>query len=306
MVSGISFSQTVTFNGKYGQVEIGGNFVGAEFHDSRPLPSRISFYYPVANSIDLSTAYSNRGESQPFKVFVNVDREIDTIGASPCKYRCTPYEADFSYYGKYYNANISYSFCEDIPFMAVRIEFTNLSRWKKTFHITTDLLSILRTCQTYAWRNRAEVTYFEEGSIYIANFKYPDTDSASVIVVNVGGSMPVKSSVNVSGKTDSIPIARFKYSETIRPNGKFAIVQLIGSSRIAESRNMAGKAMRCWKESIRKNNQRVLNYAFRTVLMKIPDQSLVNTFVWAKAMLASNRHYIDGSIVPMPCPAEYN
>lgn len=43
------------FDKKYGQVEVGGPYVGAEFHESRPLPLRISFYYPVANSIDVST-----------------------------------------------------------------------------------------------------------------------------------------------------------------------------------------------------------------------------------------------------------
>src|SRR5437870_13328446 len=53
------------FDRHYGQVEVGGRYVGAEFHRSRPLPSRISFYYPVANSIDLSTDYLRRDESLP-------------------------------------------------------------------------------------------------------------------------------------------------------------------------------------------------------------------------------------------------
>ncbi|HPR87551.1 MAG TPA: hypothetical protein PL181_05970, partial [bacterium] len=44
-----------SFSGMRGQVEVGGPCAGAEFHGSRPLPARISFYYPVANSIDLST-----------------------------------------------------------------------------------------------------------------------------------------------------------------------------------------------------------------------------------------------------------
>ncbi|NIV11193.1 MAG: hypothetical protein GWN62_07840, partial [Aliifodinibius sp.] len=30
------------------------------------------------------------------------------------------------------------------------------------------------------------------------------------------------------------------------------------------------------------------------------------TFRWSKAVLESNQHYLDGKIVPMPCPAEYN
>ncbi|MDH3251638.1 MAG: hypothetical protein OEM41_02535, partial [Ignavibacteria bacterium] len=31
----------VKFTGKRGQVEVGGPFAGVEFHESRPLPSRI-------------------------------------------------------------------------------------------------------------------------------------------------------------------------------------------------------------------------------------------------------------------------
>ena len=33
----------VFFDGQYGQIEVGGKYVGVEFHHSRPLPSRISF-----------------------------------------------------------------------------------------------------------------------------------------------------------------------------------------------------------------------------------------------------------------------
>jgi glycogen debranching enzyme len=36
------------------------------------------------------------------------------------------------------------------------------------------------------------------------------------------------------------------------------------------------------------------------------DQQLDRTLQWSKAILTSNAHYLDGVIVPMPCPAEYN
>src|SRR5512140_3064290 len=60
------------FTGQRGQVEVGGPYVGMEFHHSRPSPSRISFYYPVANSIDLSTDYWKRGDSRPMAAGVRV------------------------------------------------------------------------------------------------------------------------------------------------------------------------------------------------------------------------------------------
>ncbi|NIR65456.1 MAG: hypothetical protein GWN00_22265, partial [Aliifodinibius sp.] len=89
-VSPFTEQLSVEFAGKYGQLEIGGNFVGAEFHHSLPLPSRISFYYPVANSIDLSTDYWQRDQSHPFSVTLNFDGEVREIGKEPFRYRYTP------------------------------------------------------------------------------------------------------------------------------------------------------------------------------------------------------------------------
>jgi len=43
------------------QIEVGGPYVGMEFHHSSIQPNRISFFYPVANTIDLSEGYWQRG-----------------------------------------------------------------------------------------------------------------------------------------------------------------------------------------------------------------------------------------------------
>jgi len=50
---------SVKFKGD-AKIEVGSPYVGMEFHHSFPVPQRISFYYPVANSIDLSTDYWKR------------------------------------------------------------------------------------------------------------------------------------------------------------------------------------------------------------------------------------------------------
>ncbi|MBF8296415.1 MAG: hypothetical protein HW389_2960, partial [Bacteroidetes bacterium] len=69
------------FDKKYGQVEVGGPYVGAEFHESRPLPSRISFYYPVANSIDVSTDYWKRSASAPLAIAIRIgEKQKEWIG----------------------------------------------------------------------------------------------------------------------------------------------------------------------------------------------------------------------------------
>ncbi|NIV11194.1 MAG: hypothetical protein GWN62_07845, partial [Aliifodinibius sp.] len=97
----------------------GGNFVGAEFHHSRPLPSRISFYYPVANSIDLSTDYWMRDESQPFLIRLNFDGQIKEIGTEPWTYRYTPFFAAFEKADSSYQMLITYHFSKDFPAMVV-------------------------------------------------------------------------------------------------------------------------------------------------------------------------------------------
>src|SRR5262245_7327743 len=86
----------VSFDGKFGQIEIGGKYVGAEFHHRLPLPNRLSFYAPVANSIDLSADYWHRDASRPFSVVVTVEDRSDTIGHEPFAYTWTPFYAVFA------------------------------------------------------------------------------------------------------------------------------------------------------------------------------------------------------------------
>lgn len=319
----------VKFDGKYGQVEVGGVYVGAEFHHSRPLPSRISFYYPVANSIDLSSDYWKRDESQPFKLLVAVDGRTDTIGTKPCEYEWTPYEADFVDHRPGYNLDISYRFCASIPFMVVKMTFTNESKTAKEFHVTSLLRTTLRTCQTYAWKDTADVTHSADGRDFIANFRYPDTDSASVVVVNAGEVLPAAAGAQSTSVGVAHPTAKFEYNKKVAPSGKFTIVQLIGSCKIVESKEMVEKARSEWKQDLDKRSHQISDYVYRDASINVPDQSLEQTAHWSKATLAADKHYIggiseyitkssgscngigreqygNGSVVPMPCPAEYN
>jgi hypothetical protein len=50
----------------------------------------------------------------------------------------------------------------------------------------------------------------------------------------------------------------------------------------------------------------VRKYAASGPSMVTGDPIVDRSVVWAGGILASNRHYLDGTIVPMPCPAEYN
>jgi len=300
----------VSFEGRYGQLEIGGKYVGAEFHHSRPLPSRISFYAPVANSIDLSTDYWHRDASKPSTLTVSVDGKVDTVGPEPFIYRWTPFSADFEQTRSVYRVAISYRFCEDLPAMVLQIKVTNLLRQKREFKISTSLETSLRTCQSYTLKDTARVETLYSGAVVVTHFDEQDTDSASVFVVNVGET-PVaglleKGSEGTRGMLQKRPRASFEYRKVLEPGRDMVIIQVIGSCHQGDSRVVVAQALKSWRRSVERNEQRIRQYVASRARFALRDSSLIQTARWAEAVLAANLHYLDGHIVPMPCPAEYN
>jgi hypothetical protein len=294
----------VGFDGRYGQVEVGGKFVGVEFHQSRPLPSRISFYYPVANSIDLSTDYWKRYESMPYTVLLGSEGKADTIGRNPCPYRYTPYKVVFKDTRDDLQTVFSYDVCEDLPVLVLRITLKNLSDRGRDLRLETSLNATLRTSHTYEWRKTAWVQYSKRGAIAAAAFHEADTDSAVIFVANVG-ELPTESSVHPPQLVEN-PVLSFRYEGQLGADGHIEIVQLIGACRQREQDQVLEKALRGWQASVSRNERRVLDYAYGGSHLDVGDPILQQTAHWSKAVLASNIHYINGSYVPMPCPAEYN
>ncbi|HLP16968.1 MAG TPA: hypothetical protein VK470_11955, partial [Bacteroidota bacterium] len=182
-----SGADRIVFTEKFGQVEVGGPFAGAEFHRSRPLPSRISFYYPVANSIDLSTGYWERGESAPMTLAVSIDSgAVLPLGIGGWEYVLSPHTVTFRSANDTMRCSIRYEFCLTEPAMAVTYTIANSSTQTRLFDVRTQSSMILRTCQTYA-RKISPVTGVESPvSAVIARFNDADTDSTSVFVVNAG------------------------------------------------------------------------------------------------------------------------
>jgi len=296
----------IRFAGKYGQIEIGGKYAGAEFHRSRPLPSRISFYYPVANSIDLSTDYWRRYESQPLSLTINYNGVTEVIGNEPFSYSYTPFFARFARSKPEYKIEISYRFCEDLPILVFEIKLENISQVETEFLLTTKLESTLRTCQTYAVKNKATIYLQREGADVLVSFNDPETDSAQVFVLNAGNRPITRSSANNGPQEVVNPVIKHEYKKLLKADEALTVIQLIGSCRQQESNAVTAKALREWQSSVQTNERRILDYALSHSHFHVNDSAFVRTARWAKAMLASNMHYLNGSIVPMPCPAEYN
>ena len=169
-----------TFDKHYGQVEVGGPYAGAEFHGSRPLPARISFFYPVANSIDLSTDYWKRDASQPWVIGIRRDNgERQWLGKNPWTYTLSPHRVSFSSSDRHLSYRITYEFCLNQPAMVQTLVIRNSSRRPSSVEVYTHLRTMLRTCQTYARKDSAWTEYDAARLAIITN--YDDADAARAV-----------------------------------------------------------------------------------------------------------------------------
>jgi hypothetical protein len=318
-----------TFTGRYGQVEVGGKYAGAEFHGSRPLPSRISFYYPVANSIDLSTDYWKRDESRPMAVGLRVGSgSKHWIGRDAWNYTISPYGALFEEEDQGLACAIRYEFCLNKPAMVVTLTFTNRLARAVPVEVYTHLKMTLRTCQTYARKDTARSSVDSAAGAIVANFDDSDAYRATVFVRNAGfrpfysAASAIELAITDSGTSkwvsstglpadsgmerSTVPAAAFVYRREVAPRDSLVIVQVVGSCNRAELPGILSRPDGEWKDDARDYTRFVRARAMDESHFITGDQWLDRSAIWARGLLASSRHYLDGAVVPMPCPAEYN
>jgi Amylo-alpha-1,6-glucosidase len=324
--SPLSFS----FDKKYGQVEVGGPFVGVEFHGSRPLPSRISFYSPVANSIDVSKDYWKRGESMPMALGIAVGNQRRWLGKDPWRYVLSPHKVVFFDHDSTMSYRVSYEFCKSAPAMVFMFQAINTSQRRLPIEVYTHLLLALRTCQTYARKDSSFLSYDSTHQCLAARFDDPQCDRAVVFVENRGeipnewassvsalgiedtGISRWISSSTVFGEPQSRStgigehVAAFLFKKDMGPNDTLTVTEIIGSCSGDELQRFSSYSFEQWNSEIDAYDRYVRTKALDQSHFITGDSSLDNTAVWARAILATNAHFIDGHIVPMPCPAEYN
>ena len=160
----------VSFQGD-SQIEIGGPYVGVEFHHSSPMPQRISFFYPAANSIDLSTDYWKRDSTFVMSAGIRVGYGAkEWIGLSPFAYELTPYGVTFDKNDDQKDIKISYRFCKDKPAMIVAYEITNNSTEHQPFEFYTHLELSLKTSHTYSFKSKAWTEYDSSTQYHLRKF----------------------------------------------------------------------------------------------------------------------------------------
>ncbi len=319
------------FDGMYGQVEVGGRFVGAEFHRSHPLPSRISFFYPVANSIDVSTDYWKREDSQPMVVGIQTnDGPKHWLGKEPWAYTLSPHKVKFEREEVGVMYSMRYEFCLNEPAMVFTLRIKNTSAKPATISAYTHLRLSLRTCQTFARKDSALTEFDTSSNAVLAHFDDLDTQHATCFVQNVGAkptqwttsseelvvsdsgySRWMTSSARLQGRTfpsgqKGIPVAAFVYERTLQPNDSLEVVEVIGSCRNDEAKERLNHLNLSWHNEIAAYDDFVRQKEQKDASFTTGDAWLDRSAVWAKAILATNAHYLNEHIVPMPCPAEYN
>lgn len=296
----------IFFDGKRGQLQTGGPFAGAEFHLSRPLPSRVSFYYPVANSIDLSTDYWRRHESMPFMASLTIDGHTESLGDKPFNYRATPSRVVFERDNGGHTTRFAYSFGETLPVMVLRLTVTNHTSEHKDVALTTRMKATLRTSHAYNFKDRAWTSY-DDTDTFRADFDDVDADKPTIFVANAGHQPTHNDQAQYRERTEQTdPEAVFTYSEQLGPGESLEVVQVIGSCRRSESTTLVQRALKTWREDVAAYERRVGDYAMNHSPFELNDPTLLHTERWSKALLQADEHYIDGQIVPMPTPAQYN
>ena len=319
------------FDGKRGQVEVGGPYVGMEFHNSRPVPSRISFYYPVANSIDVSTDYWQRGRSLPMIIGMRTgSRPVEWLQNESWSYVLSPHTVTFTKKTDSVEWAIKYEFCLHQPAAVVSVRLKNCGTRSLPVELYTHLLMSLRSCQTYARKDTSFITFDSLRSSTIARFVYVDTDSATIFVQNVG-ERPTEWTTDpkdvaatdssaerwLSGTSHSSyhrlhrfskdrGIAASLYCKVLTPGDSLNVVQIIGSCRESEVVDRIASLQSHWPEEIREYDRFIHGKAEGKATFVTGEKVIDRSAIWARALIASNAHYLDGRIVPMPCPAEYN
>ena len=321
----------VRFEGHHGQVEAGGPLAGIENHDSRPFPSRISFYMPVANSIDLSTDYWKRGDSRPVVVGIRVDGGVkEWIGKEPWSYVQSPHSVRFDREDGDLRFTVGYDFGRRSVAAVIRVVVRNAGTSAHDIELYTHTVLALRSCQTFARFSPAHTRYDAAHHAVIADYDAPQLARPAVIVQNAGlapaswGTSGEELAVADSGwsnwigregtlsgaasvkGTQRTPVAAFTYRVRLNPGDSATVVLVYSSVKQKDVAATLAANARGWKDDVAGYAGDVERSAAGIAGFRTGEAWTDSSVHYAGAILASNQHMLDGVLLPMPCPAEYN
>lgn len=317
----------VNFNGD-AQLETGSAYVGIEFHHNSPILQRISFYYPVSNSVDLSNDYWKRDSSFVMAAALKINDKIEWLNHQKFEFTSTPYFVSWDKKDNDKEVRITYNFLKNKSAYTVTWEIINKTKSKQTYELYTDLEANLKTSHSYKIKDTAYTdSNFLGNKLFIY---YPDPELQNIALFSYSkGEQPFAYSTrsvitqipvpknkwwsdndlqlqndNIPVSAKGIPAFRYLYKKALAPNEKMTVVQIIGVYNLNKVNSYAEDCSDNYKKEISDYKDYVLSY-MKDNQFTTGDNYLDKTVLWSNAMLAVNKHYIENSIQPMPCPAEY-
>lgn len=307
------------------KIEVGGPFVGVEFHHSYCVPQRISFYYPVANSIDVSSDYWRRDTTTVMALGLKFGESAkEWLGKEPYDISLTPYRVEFQKQDSVKKIDIIYQFAKTKPTMVVTYTITNLTSSVHNIEFETHLETSLRTCHSFILKNSAWTQY---DNFSKSLYTYHTDEETQYAVVFVGNATEQPISYQTRGplnlllnndaswseepkliaRENPAPTAtRFLYQKKILGGENIKIVQIIGSATADDCQAIMTYMLTNYQSEIDHYEHDILEKAFSQLSMRNINPDLDHSVHWAKAIMNANEHYLDGQFIPMPCPAEYN
>ena len=167
------------------KIEVGGPFAGVEFHHSACLPQRISFYYPVANSIDLSTDYWRRDTTFVMAAGLRFGNEKKIwLGRDSLPLSLTPYRVEFFKEDSTKDIRIVYQFAMTKPVLVISFIIRNKTAFSQSLDFETHLETTLRTSHSFSRKNRAWTTYDPQTETVFTYHTEEETGKAALFVTN--------------------------------------------------------------------------------------------------------------------------
>lgn len=323
-----SGNDSLKLKSKYevGQIEVGGPYAGIEIHKSFPMINRISFYYPVANSIDVSEDYWKRENYRIMSMGLKIgNRPKFILNEEPWEVIQSPYDVEFHKEIENSNITIKYEFCKNKPAMCASYHIENNSDSTKLYEVYLRYETIIRTSHTYELIDSGKSHVRDNGKLITINYDIPEAGNSQIFFYNTG-ELPLYAASNFNKDKyedpddywlntnesfeqenyNAEPAAAFVYKKELKPGESLNIVQLIGSVKINESEDLISYLSQNYRKEIDEYENYILNNSLRREIIKTGNPSFDFTTDWALAVLKTNAHYLDGEIVPMPAQAEYN
>lgn len=302
------------------KIEVGSYFVGLEFHHSYPVPQRFSFYYPVANSIDLSTDYWKRDTTFVMDIGLKFgESKMEWLNNQPLTFDLTPFSVNFKKEDSEKTVGISYAFTKDKPAVVISYSITNKTKKPKEVLLYTKHALSFRTCHTFKLSDDISNVILGKGETVLLNQNDFETQNATMFIVN-GKEQPhdVQFTDSKSSNEDIFkdrfagykfvgdPSVNFIYKKKLAAGEKLVVAQIIGTCKKEEGRRIAGYLRSNYENEVRNFENSIIKKIGESSTFLTGDKTLDRSVLWSKAVLETNKHYIDGEITPMPCPAEYN